>query len=309
MKYDEGKHNSAEGKNNEYTTSKGQMTRHEEEGIEFNEFGEYTEFDQDYVDDFDDFDGIDDIDEEYYEFYERKKFTFIKRSLAIILITSFLLLSIPSLFYLLSDKYDFLDQNRNLIKDDIVKQSRPAVVSVETRLKTGAADVILKYGTGFNISPEGKIITNKHVVEDAELITVHFGGGKSYLTRDFEVMSGADIAIVDIDGENLPVLDINRDTHVSVGDMVTVIGNPLGYKKIAQRGEVVKFYQMKDSATSIFEFDININQGNSGSPVINDQGEVVGVVFATLTHENEGIEVKRGLAIPVSELPSSIFEI
>jgi hypothetical protein len=70
MKYDEGKHNSAEGKNNEYTTSKGQMTRHEEEGIEFNEFGEYTEFDQDYVDDFDDFDGIDDIKKKVYLYQE-----------------------------------------------------------------------------------------------------------------------------------------------------------------------------------------------------------------------------------------------
>ena len=230
----------------------------------------------------------------------------MKQILALLVILAILAISLPNIPYLLSDKFRFLDQSRTLLEDEIVKLCRPAIVSVEAKIKTGKAQLLVQNGTGFNISPEGKIITNKHIVENAERVIVTFAGGKIYYADSLIVLPEADIAIISLKAENLPVLKLDM-VKIQEGETVTIIGNPLGYYKIAQRGQIGEYHQVQGSTVQVFDIDIPVNPGSSGSPVINSRGNVVGVVFAYVEIEKEGNEVNRGLAIPVIGLPKKIL--
>ena len=225
---------------------------------------------------------------------------FAKRGLlfkvaAVVVLVTFLAFSFLDLSYLFSGKLGFLNQNMELSEDEIVLLCKPAVVSVEAGTRRG---------TGFNISPEGTIITNEHVVSGAAKIVVSFGDGRVFHTDAYNVVPNVDIAILNIQGnvKDLPFIELNKVDQVRKGDIVTIIGNPLGFSKISQRGTVGKFYKLADSQAKVFDINIAINPGNSGSPVINSNGQAVGVVFASMS-EGEGNKEPTALAIPVYLLP------
>ena len=85
-------------------------------------------------------------------------------------------------------------------------------------------------GTGFNISEDGLIVTNRHVVEDSRIITIRFGGdgAATFTTREWIDIPEVDMALIDIDGEDLPFVELN-DEYPSADDEIIFIGNPLGY--------------------------------------------------------------------------------
>lgn len=232
----------------------------------------------------------------------------LTKILALLVIIAFLGISLPNIPYLLSDKLGFLDESQSLLDDDLVQRCRPAVVSVEAQLKADTMQAsTVKQGTGFNISPTGRIITNQHVVDGADTITITFADGSTYYSSSCKIIPDTDIAIVTIAGKGLPVLKLNRADPIQEGQTVTVIGNPLGYDKIAQRGRVGKYHQIQESTVPVFDVAIQINPGNSGSPVINEKGEVIGVLFASATTVGESTSEKIALAIPLDALPSEYF--
>jgi len=212
------------------------------------------------------------------------------KATALLTVFIFLIFSLPDLSSFITVKTGFLKENGILLKDEVVKQCRPAVVSVKVDVKGGTA----RQGTGFNISPQGFIVTNEHVVDQAELITIEFADGMKYYSNGYDKIEGYDLALVRIKGQNLPYLLLNRSDEESTGDSVTIIGNPLGYVRIAQRGQVGQYYNSKDNASPVFDIGVEVNPGNSGSPVIDNKGQVVGVIFAS--------SGKRAMAIGASHI-------
>jgi len=245
--------------------------------------------------------------EEYEEYEGKKRPSCLKKIVVMLVLLAFLAISIPNLPYLFSDKFNFLDQSQKLLEDDIVQRCKPAVVSVEAQLDVGTMQTKVQQGTGFNILPTGRIITNQHVVDGAKIIIIRFIDGRSYYSKSYEIIPDIDIAIISLEGADLPVIALNTEDYIQEGDTVTVIGNPLGFERIAQRGQIGKFHQIQDSSITVFDLDILLNPGNSGSPVLNSRAEAVGVVFAVTTLNNEGVSESRGLAIPLQALDSKYF--
>jgi S1-C subfamily serine protease len=204
--------------------------------------------------------------------------------------------------FVISSQLDFLAGNRALSTDQIVKKARPAVVNIEASVWNGPFRS-LHQGTGFNLSPQGKIITNRHVVEGSGKIKVSFGDGRIFYADSFTPVKGADLAIINLHSYNLPAIAIEKKTTAQSGDQVTIVGNPLGLEKISARGQVGQYHLTSGNEIQVFDISVPANHGNSGSPVLNSRARVVGVVFAISTMEVNGQTETRALAIPIRALP------
>lgn len=237
------------------------------------------------------------------EIEDRRKPGCLLKLIAVLILVAFSAFSIPQVSYFFSDKLSFLDQNKILREDQIVQNCKPAVVSIEAVSKNEPLGSSVHRGTGFNISPAGTIVTNQHVVANAGTITITFGDGTKYYVNQYETIPGVDIAIIKIEGNDLPIIALSMQEKVKSGEIVTIIGNPLGFEKVAQRGEVGGFLRINDSQSLVFDIKLQVNPGSSGSPVMNDKGQVVGIVFASTTADVNGQAEPRCLAIPVQVLP------
>ena len=155
-------------------------------------------------------------------------------------------------------------------------------------------------GSGVIISPEGYIVTNNHVVEDSSKITVTLFSGKEYSGKIIGTDPKTDLAVIKIEGDDLPFVSWSSSETLKVGNLVLAVGSPFGLKSSVTMGIISALGRGNVGITEYEDFiqtDAPINPGNSGGPLINMNGEIVGINTAIFsrTGGSEGI----GFAIPV----------
>src|SRR5438094_4988617 len=166
--------------------------------------------------------------------------------------------------------------------------------------------VVHASGSGFIVSPDGLILTNNHVVADANKVTVILSDRREFDAKVVGRDPTTDVAVIKIAGQNLPTLALGNDETARVGDWVLAIGNPLGLDFTVTQGIVSAkgrggFSGLYDSPYAVVDYlqtDAPINPGNSGGPLVNVRGEVVGMNAAIASPT--GTYAGYGFAIPVT---------
>jgi serine protease Do len=134
-------------------------------------------------------------------------------------------------------------------------------------------------GSGFIASPDGIILTNAHVVKDANEVTVKLTDRREFRAKVLGADPKTDIAVLKIDAKNLPVVKIGNVKDLKVGEWVLAIGSPFGFENTVTAGVVSAKGRTlpDDSAVPFIQTDAAVNPGNSGGPLFNSRGEVVGI--------------------------------
>lgn len=183
---------------------------------------------------------------------------------------------------------DFLITSAKLSTQENIQTYKEAVVAIETNDSRG---------TGFAISGDGTIITNHHVVEDEDSVTVAFPEKGLYAGDVVATYPSVDLAVLNVDGDAFPHLELADETTFEPGrEEVYVIGNPSNFNGIANEGQIIDYITLNGWEEQVVMMEAPVYRGSSGSPVINENGEVIGVVFATLHHDTHG---RVGLFIPI----------
>lgn len=159
-------------------------------------------------------------------------------------------------------------------------------------------------GSGFIVSPDGYIVTNNHVVEDADEITVKLSNEKEYKASVVGTDPNTDLALIKIDGKDFTWLKLGDSKSLEVGSWVVAIGSPFGLEQTVTAGIVSAKGRIIGSGPydNFIQTDASINPGNSGGPLLNLEGDVVGINTAIIA-SGQGI----GFAIP-SELAKGIVD-
>lgn len=211
----------------------------------------------------------------------------------LMMIMSFVLLfsSFSVLFEVLSiPAIQFLKTSASLSKDEAMVPLKEAVVVIST--ESGK-------GTGFSITADGQIVTNYHVIEQQKMIKVLFPEHGTFTARITEAYPDIDLAVLTIQGENLPHVQLAEHLPDTPELPVRFIGNPLSFHLIINEGHLLSSITLHDWDLPVMMMKAPVYRGNSGSPVFNDQRDVIGVVFATLQTETDG---NVGLLVPIDYL-------
>lgn len=193
----------------------------------------------------------------------------------------------------------------------VVSQVRPSVVAINTEVITydifNRAYTQEGAGSGWIIDESGIIVTNNHVVEGAESVTVTLSDDSVYEAETILTDSLTDLAIIRIDADNLPAASIGVAEDLVVGEWVVTIGNSLGLGISAKEGIVSRLnvpLTVDDGQTlyDMIETSAAINAGNSGGPLVNMAGEVIGITsakMASLGVEGMGYAINIDSALPI----------
>ncbi|MDV2582481.1 S1C family serine protease [Alkalibacillus haloalkaliphilus] len=182
---------------------------------------------------------------------------------------------------------DFLRTSAQLMMDEEVQSYRESVVTVDTGIGRG---------TGFVISEDGYVITNEHVISELERLWIYFDGDGPYGATIEEAVPEIDLALLKVDGEGFPELDLAETASYQPNEPFYFIGSPLGFSGIANEGTIIGESSVGNIEGDVLVLDAPIYSGNSGSPVINQSGEVIAIIYATRTEDEHG---RVGLAVPV----------
>ncbi|SCA63636.1 Probable periplasmic serine endoprotease DegP-like [Chlamydiales bacterium SCGC AG-110-P3] len=167
---------------------------------------------------------------------------------------------------------------------------------------------VIGQGSGIIVSPDGYVVTNNHVVRDAKEIKVVLTDGREFMATLVGQDQNTDIAIIKIKSTNLPYLTLGNSQNLAVGQWVVAIGNPLGLQASLTAGVVSATGRNDLHINTVEDFiqtDAAINRGNSGGPLLNLAGEVVGINTAIAS--NTGGYMGIGFAIP-SNMVANIMD-
>lgn len=155
-------------------------------------------------------------------------------------------------------------------------------------------------GSGFIITKDGYIITNNHVVSDADEIIVKLNDRREYVAEVVGTDPRSDIAVIKIESDNLPVLKLGDSSNLKVGEWVLAIGSPFGFDKSVTQGIVSAMGRSlpNDSYVPFIQTDVAINPGNSGGPLFNLNGEVIGV--NSQIYSRNGGYMGLSFAVPIN---------
>lgn len=156
-------------------------------------------------------------------------------------------------------------------------------------------------GSGFIISDDGYILTNNHVVNDADTILVTLKDGREFRAELVGTDPETEIALIRIAGENLPVVTLGDSDDIEVGEWVLAVGNPFGLQETVTAGIISAIGRSQMGITDYENFiqtDAAINPGNSGGPLLNIDGEVIGI--NTAIYSRSGGYMGIGFAIPIN---------
>lgn len=175
----------------------------------------------------------------------------------------------------------------------VYEQVTPSIVAIEANLEQGVSS-----GTGCIISPDGVILTSLHVVNKAKNIEITTSSGKTYKGKVVALLRDKnDLALVRIEPkEPLQTVKFGDSENVRVGEEVLAIGNPFGFRGTLTIGIISRIdYQRKKIQT-----DAAINPGCSGGPLINLNGEVIGINQSIYNPDNNRSNIGIGFAVPVN---------
>ncbi len=158
-------------------------------------------------------------------------------------------------------------------------------------------------GSGFIISQDGYILTNNHVVGDVDKITVELKDGRTFTNAKLVGTDpDSEVAVIKIEGDNFPVLPMGDSTKMEIGDWVIAIGNPFGLSETVTVGVISAIGRNLENRIAQYEdfiqTDAAINPGNSGGPLINLDGEVIGINTAIVSESGGYMGI--GFAIPIN---------
>ena len=156
-------------------------------------------------------------------------------------------------------------------------------------------------GSGFLIAPDGYILTNHHVVGEATRVRVALQDGRTFTAKLIGTDPKSDVAVIKIEGTNFPVLRLGNSDALQVGEWVIAIGNPFGLTHTMTVGIVSAKGRSRLGISEYEDFiqtDASINPGNSGGPLLNLQGEVIGINTAIASRSGGFIGI--GFAIPIT---------
>ena len=165
----------------------------------------------------------------------------------------------------------------------LTEMASSAVVSIEAGNRTGS---------GFFINSSGFVLTSGHIVKDATQVLVRLNNGES-LTGEVFIQGEKDYAIIKTNKNNTPSLRLGNSKAVKQGETILIMGSPKGLSNTASRG-IVSNLSRDVNGSQLMQIDASLNPGNSGGPIINMSGEVVGIATATMV-DAQGI----GFVLPI----------
>lgn len=204
-----------------------------------------------------------------------------------------------------------IDTSKQLTAAEVYAKNVNSTVGITTSITTnywGFQSTSAASGSGFIISDDGYILTNFHVIQNSNSITVALYDGTEYEAELIGYDESNDIAVLKVEGENLVPVILGDSDNMNVGDPVVAIGNPLGELTFSLTAGTVsamdRTVTMSNGSTmKLIQTDCAINSGNSGGALFNMYGEVIGITNAKYSSSGSGASIDNiGFAIPLNDV-------